>query len=343
MTTKTGVLAGFNRRVLTLVTVLAAALSLMMVVGTGEANAANRDWLRRDATGRCQWDKAKYWVQRCDVWSPSMGKSIPVLVQPAKRGGNAGLYLLDGLRATERTNAWVKDVNAARLYSKHNITLVMPVGGAGSFYADWEGPATYDYNNPVKYKWETFLTRELPGYLQRNFGVSPTNNSIAGLSMGGTAAITLAGKHPRQFRQALSYSGYLNTSVPGAHTMMRLALLDSGGFNLNAMYGSMISPRRFENDPSNVISGLHGTDVYVSAASGMPGPQDANYPANLKVSGSILEFIAMATTRMWDAKARSQGLKFTSRYPATGIHNWTQFGSELARTKSRVLNEMNAW
>ncbi|WP_246389079.1 alpha/beta hydrolase [Corynebacterium incognita] len=343
MTVKTGMLGGLTRRMVTVLTVLAVALSMMMAMGSGEASAANRDYLRRDANGRCTWDKTRYWVQRCDVWSKSMGRTIPVQIQPAKRGGNAGFYLLDGLRATDRTNAWVNDVNAARLYKNSNITLVMPVGGAGSFYADWEGPATYDYNNPVTYKWETFLTKELPGYLQRQFGVSPTNNSIAGLSMGGTAAITLAGKHPRQFRQALSYSGYLNTSIPGAHTLMRLALLDSGGFNLNAMYGSIVSPRRFDNDPYNVIGGLRNTDVYVSAASGMPGPQDAKYSAEMKASGSALEFISMASTRMWEAKARSMGVNPTVHYPATGLHNWTQFGSELARTKSRVLNEMNAW
>src|SRR5699024_485960 len=110
---------------------------------------------------------------------------------PTRRSSDLALYLLDGLRATERTNAWVNDVNAARLYEPHNITLVMPIGGAASFYADWDGPAKYDLTDPVNYQWETFLTKELKGYLQRQFGVSPTNNSIAGLSMGGTAAITL--------------------------------------------------------------------------------------------------------------------------------------------------------
>src|SRR5699024_5747498 len=198
-------------------------------------------------------------------------------------------------------------------------------------------------NDPVNSKWETFLTKELKGYLPRQFGVSATNNSIAGISMGGTAAITFAAKHRDQFRQTLSFSSSLATTIPGHSTRMRLALLDPGVFNLNAMYGSMISPRRFANDPLNQIENLRGADVYISAGSGIPSPSDANYPWNLALSGAALEAVALGTTRIWDAKAQLSGVRFTANYPATGIHNWNQFGSQLARSKNRVLNVMNAW
>lgn len=331
-----------RRRIIAIIAAIATAVSLM-VAGAGAAGAANRDFLRIDATGHCIWDPVNYWVQRCDVWSDSMGRSIPVQIQPAKNGGNAGYYLLDGLRATERTNAWVNDVNAAKTFVNDNITLIMPIGGAGSFYADWDAPATYDVNNPVNYQWETFLTSELPGYLQRQFGVNPSNNSIAGLSMGGTAAMNIAAKHPRQFRQALSFSGYLTTTLPGAQTMLRLALLDAGGFNLNAMYGSLVSPRRFENDPFLNMNGLRGKDVYVSAASGTPARADANIKPEHQASGAALEVLANASTRLWALKAHASGIGPTENYPAVGLHNWNQFGSQLEKTRPRVLNHMNAW
>lgn len=331
-----------RRRIVALITAIATAAALL-VVGTGTAQAAPRDWLRPDATGHCEWDPVGFWVQRCDVWSPASGYNITVQIQPAIRGGNAGFYLLDGLRATNHTSAWLNDVNAAQSYKDSNITLVMPVGGTASFYADWDAPATYDFNNPVRYKWETFLTQELPGYLQQHFGVSPSNNSIAGLSMGGTAAMNLAGKHPNQFRQALSYSGYLTTTLPGAQTMLRLALLDAGGFNINAMYGSLISPRRFENDPFHNMDGLYGTDVYVSAAVGVPSPADANIRPEHIASGAALELISNLSTRLWATKAQAQGINVTQSYPATGLHNWNQFGYQLEYTKPRVLNVMNAW
>ena len=339
----TALSSGLKARVLTVVMTVAVALGLVVATGTQEAEAANRDWLRADATGSCEWDRVGWWVQRCDVWSPAMGRNIPVQIQPAKNGGNAGLYLLDGLRATDSTNAWVNDVNAARTYEPHNITLVMPVGGAGSFYADWNGPATYDLVTPTNYQWETFLTSELPGYLERNFGVARNNNSIAGLSMGGTAAITLAAKHPDQFRQVLSYSGYLATTLPGAQTFMRFALLDAGGFNINAMYGSLISPRRFENDPLHLTDGLRNTDVYISAATGIPGAGDAGYLPQHQLSGALLEMFSGATTRIWEAKARATGVRVTTNYPMQGLHNWAQFGYQLEQSKPHVLNVMNAW
>ncbi|WP_293771223.1 alpha/beta hydrolase family protein [uncultured Corynebacterium sp.] len=335
-------LTAASRRVVAAVVALVVAASLAAIAAP-RASAANRDWLRADATGSCDWDAVGYWVQRCDVWSPSMNRTIPVQIQPAIRGGNAGLYLLDGLRATDYTNAWLNDVNAARLYVNDNITLVMPVGGAASFYTDWEGPATYDVANPVRYMWETFLTSELPAYLESNFGVARNNNSIAGLSMGGSAAITLAGKHPDQFRQALSYSGYLAYTFPGAHTFMRMALLDAGGYNLNAMYGSMFSPRRFESDPFNQISGLRNTDVYISAASGVPSPADQGIAPQYQASGVALEAFSNLTTHAWEAKARAMGINVTADYPAQGEHNWINFGGQLVKTRERVLNVMNAW
>ena len=322
---------------------MALVTGIAAVIGAPQAAAAHRDWLRPDSTGHCEWDRVGFWVQRCTVWSPAMNRHITVQIQPSQRGGNAGLYMLDGLRATEITNAWVNDVNAARTFKDNNITLVMPVGGQSSFYTDWNAPATYDFNHPVTYKWDTFLSKELPSYLQTHFGVSPTNNSILGLSMGGTAAINLAALHPNQFRQVLSYSGYLTTTVPGGQTALRAALLDGGLYNVNAMWGSSLNPRRFENDPFLNMGNLRGRDVYVSAGSGVPGPADEKYLPQHRAAGIALENVANATTRAWSAKATVTGVKHTAVFTPTGLHNWDQFGSQLEATKPRILNVMNAW
>ncbi|PFG27826.1 alpha/beta hydrolase [Corynebacterium renale] len=331
-----------SRKVVAAITAVATA-GVLMVAGGGVASAGPRDWLRPDATGHCEWDQVGFWVQRCDVWSEATGANITVQIQPAQRGGNAGLYLLDGLRATNHSSAWLVDVNAAEKFKDHNITLVMPVGGAASFYADWDSPATYNLQNPVTYKWETFLTKELPAYLEQHFGVARNNNSIAGLSMGGTAAMNLAAQHRDQFRQVLSYSGYLTMTLPGMQTALRLALLDAGGFNVNAMYGSIINPRRFENDPFLNMEGLRGADVYVSAASGLPAREDAGIPAKYIIPGALLELLSNISTKLWAAKARGAGIGVETNFPGTGVHNWNQFGYQLDITKGRILDVMNAW
>ena len=326
---------------------IALLVALFTMIGgiaaAPQAQAANRDWLRPDSTGSCEWDGVGFWVQRCTVWSPSMDRHITVQIQPAQRGGNAGLYMLDGLRATEWSNAWLVDTNADATFVDSNITLVMPVGGQSSFYTDWNAPATYDFNHPVTYKWDTFLSQELPPYLQQHFGVSPTNNSILGISMGGTAALNLAALHPNQFRQVLSYSGYLTTTIPGGQTALRLALLDGGLYNLNAMWGSVLNPRRYENDPFLNMGNLRGKDVYVSAGSGTPGPVDERYLPEHRAAGMALEVISNFTTQLWSAKARASGVEHTAVTTPTGLHNFSQWDAELHRTKSRILDVMNAW
>ncbi|MCF4007335.1 esterase family protein [Corynebacterium uropygiale] len=342
MSLKTG-LRGLVKKASAAVVAVAAAASLM-VAGTGTAAADNMNWLRPG----CRWDSefpggVPDWVQRCDVYSEAMGKNIAVQIRPAERGGNAALYLLDGLRAQDTYNAWTRDSYAPAKFKGTNIALVMPIGGAASFYADWEGPAKFSSVEPVNYKWETFLTKELPGYLQQNFGVSPNNNSIAGLSMGGTAAMNLAAKHPEQFRQVLSYSGYLSTTMPGMQTLLGIALIDGGGFNINAMYGGLINPRRFENDPFLNMEGLRNTDVYVSAGNGVPRANEWGMEPRFMIPGSALEIFARYTTGLWTLKARAQGINFTEDFPPYGLHNWTQFDDQLNWTRDRILRVMNAY
>ncbi|AKE42127.1 PS1 protein [Corynebacterium kutscheri] len=331
-----------TKKVAATVTAFACATGLM-VAGGGIAQAANRDWLRADSTGACEWDGVGFWVQRCDVYSSAMNRNITVQIQPAQRGGNAALYLLDGARATEHANAWTVDTNAPAKFVDNNLTLVMPVGGAGSFYADWIAPATYS-SDSVNYKWETFLTAELPAYLESNFGVARNNNSIAGLSMGGTAALNLAARHTDQFRQALSYSGYLTMTHPGMQTLLRIALWEIGGFNVNSMYGSIFNPVRYQNDPFLNMAALRNTDVYISAGNGLPaGPDIASYRPQDIITGSILEWISRYTTVLWEVKARATGVHPTVNYPITGIHNWLQFNYQLDMSRGRILDVMNAW
>lgn len=314
----------------------------LMVAGAGTAAAADRGTLRPG----CHWDPVQYYVQMCDVPSASMG-NVKVQIQPAARGGNAGLYLLDGMRATNDASAWTRNMPfgsfAPAKFVDNNITLVMPVGGAGSFYTNWSG-APKNGDPTLSYQWETFLTSELPAYLETHFGVARNNNSIAGLSMGGTAALNLAARHPDQFRQALSYSGYLYMTMPGMQALLGLAMLDVGGFNINNMYGTAINPNRFKNDPMLNMAGLAGKDVYISAASGLPAASDLANTRNVDVfSGMMLEMFSAMTTRSWEAKARSTGLNVTSNYPANGVHNWANWDNQLNVTHDRILNVMNAW
>ncbi|MPV52336.1 esterase family protein [Corynebacterium sp. zg331] len=342
-------------RVVAAVLVAVLASVAMMVVGPqARAHADNRDWLRPDSTGTCEWDPALHWIQRCDVWSPSMNKHIPVQIRPASRGGNGGLYLLGGL-TVEDPNSWVKDSTVYKTFENDNITLVMPTGGRGSFYADWNGPAN---GLPVPegstlplpgmqlplnpdYRYETFLTRELPPYLEAHFGVARNNNSIAGMSMGATGAMNLAAKYPAQFKQVFSLSGYLTLTVPGAYSVMGLMLLGMGGFNINNLYGSLMSPKRAENDPFMNMGGLRDSDVVVVAGSGLPREDDLKDPWSLVVGGG-LEAVSRASTQLWSGKARLEGVVDTEVYPPVGLHNWPLWNDVMNQNRGRILQALGA-
>src|SRR4029078_12012453 len=99
------------------------------------------------------------------------------------------------------------------------------------------------------YKWETFLTRELPAWLAANKGTPQTGNAIEGFSMGGFSALVLAAYHPQQFIYAGSLSGFLNLSAdPG---QVGIAMTWNGGFGRDRMWGPRGYPAWARDAPTD--------------------------------------------------------------------------------------------
>src|SRR6476469_2803257 len=126
-------------------------------------------------------------VEYLDVYSSAMGRSVRVEFQPGGGPGSKSVYLLDGLRAQDDFSGWDINTAAFEWYHDSGLSMVMPVGGQSSFYSDWYQPAVGSAG-PITYKWETFLTQELPAWLAANRGVSPVGNAVVGLSMSGGSA-----------------------------------------------------------------------------------------------------------------------------------------------------------
>lgn len=269
---------------------------------------------------------------------------IKVQIQWAARGGDAALYLLDGLRARDDANAWSFETNARDQFANDNVTLVMPVGGQSSFYTDWYAPSNLN-GQDVTYKWETFLTQNLPDYLATR-GVSRSNNGILGLSMGGSAALTLAAYHRDQFKFASSLSGYLNLSAPGMREAIRVAMLDAGRFNVDSMWGPPWSPAWLRNDPFVFAPKLAGLSMYISAASGLPGQHDN--PQGLvgvynTANAMGLEALALAQTRAFQIKLATLGIQARFDFPARGTHSWKYWEEELWKARPQILEALNAY
>ncbi len=279
-----------------------------------------------------------------ELWVNSSMGPIKVQVQWAKRGGSAALYLLDGMRARTDANAWSFETNAFEQFALDDVTLVLPVGGESSWYSDWYSPSNFN-NQDITYQWETFLTRNLPDALAAR-GVDRTRTAIAGLSMGGTAAMNLAAHHRDQFRFAASFSGYLWLNAPGMRTAVRIAMLDAGLYNVDSMYGPPWDPAWERNDPFTQAESLRGLPMYISAGSGIPG-----YADNIEnmtdlvntVSGMGLEALALATTRAFETRLNSLGIGATYSFPAAGIHSWPYWSGELWLARPHILDALRAW
>ncbi|MDU0479141.1 alpha/beta hydrolase-fold protein [Staphylococcus chromogenes] len=237
------------------------------------------------------------------------------------------VWALDGLRAVDTENGWTIHTNIEQFYADKNVNVILPVGGEASFYTDWQGPAK-DKN----YKWESFLLNELPAVLQNGYR-SNGQRAITGLSMGGTAAMNLAQHRPDMFNFVGSFSGYLDTTSTGMPAMLRGALIEGGGYEIDNMWGPAVNQRWIDNDPKLGIEALKGKTVYVSAGNGVddygkPGSV-ATGPSN--EAGKGLEVISRMTTQTFVERANRAGVPTIAQFRPSGIHNWPYWQFEMAQ------------
>jgi diacylglycerol O-acyltransferase / trehalose O-mycolyltransferase len=145
-------------------------------------------------------------------------------------------------------------------------------------------------------------------------------------------ALMLAAYHPDQFRYAASYSGCLNTMGPGMPAGLRAAMLDAGGFDIDAMWGPAGGLRRQRNNPTEfaALPHAHGARLWISAGNGSPGPHDAvagPEDAYRLTNSEALEAISLSNTRAFQARwdGFGPGNAVFDRLPAS-VHNgpyWT--------------------
>lgn len=289
-------------------------------------------------------------VEYLDVYSAAMGRAVRVEFQASGPGGKA-VYLLDGLRAQDDYSGWDINTAAFEWFNDSGIGVVMPVGGQSSFYTDWYSPSSFN-NQTYTYKWETFLTRELPTWLADNRKVSPTGNGVVGLSMSGGPALILSAYHPAQFRYAASLSGFLNPSAPFMQQAIRVAMLDAGGYNVDNMWGPPWDPAWKRNDPVVQASRLvaNGTRLWIYCAPGLlagspaAGATDAAATTDpgQALSADSLEGLARTSNKDFEAAyGRAGGSNATFQFPAAGNHAWPYWGAQLAALKSDLIATLN--
>jgi diacylglycerol O-acyltransferase / trehalose O-mycolyltransferase / mycolyltransferase Ag85 len=276
-------------------------------------------------------------VEYLQVPSPSMGRDVKVEFQG---GGPHAVFLLDGLRAEDDASGWDINTSAFEWFYQSGISVVMPVGGQSSFYSDWYQPAVGSSGTQT-YKWETFLTQELPAWLAANKGQDPSNNAVVGLSMAGSAALTLAIWHPSQFIFAGSLSGFLNPSQGLWPTLIGISMKDAGGYNAMNMWGPTSDPAWRRNDPMVNINTLvaNRTAMWVYCGNGGLSDLDAS-DGNFgtQFSAQYLENITLETNKEFEKKyVAAGGRNAIFKFPENGTHSWGYWGAQLQEMKPDLL------
>jgi len=276
-------------------------------------------------------------VEYLMVPSPSMGRDIKVQFQSGGPNSPA-IYMLDGLRARDDFNGWDIETAAFEWYTDSGMSMVMPVGGQSSFYANWYKPAC-GKSGCLTYNWETFLTQELPAYLAAEKGVRSDGGAAVGLSMAGSAALTLAAHHPGQFIYASSMSGFLNPSEGWWPFLINISMGDAGGYKANDMWGpAETDPAWKYNDPMVQLPTLvaNNTRLWIYCGNGQPNELGGgNLPAK------FLEGLTVRTNRTFqDNYIAAGGKNGVFNFPDAGTHAWAYWGQQLQQMKpdlQRVL------
>ena len=224
------------------------------------------------------------------------------------------LYLLNGAGGAEQGMDWItatakRDVNPEQegvqdmvdFYTSKDVNVVIPQAGAFSYYTDWVSTPDAGYLKGPQ-KWETFLTKELPGALEDHIGGNG-KRGIAGMSMAATSSLLLAEHNPGFYNAVGSFSG----CAASEYNVYNDALVNATPKNLG---------------PS---------ETYVSVNSGLGGANDwgAKGSSTLIVEGGVIEAAMSSCTHDLKAKMDSQGMKADWNFRNTGTHSWPGWRDDI--------------
>ncbi|GAB2653450.1 hypothetical protein GCM10027169_17730 [Gordonia jinhuaensis] len=203
------------------------------------------------------------------------------------------------------------------------------------------------------------LTGSLPAYMtSRGF----FNRTLIGLSMSGAQAVMIANNNRDKYSRVVSMSGMLNPTarcplrtLPTAdpvtynlsqalakncgismQTLLRLAALDAGGYNLNNMWGTAPNDKSTAMDPTvQLLSGkLAGLHMWVYAGNGVWAnhqPQGANQVDYYKtgLSSTSIELLAKAQSANFAGLAPLAGVNVRTSFPGAGTHAWGYWQDQI--------------
>nr|WP_245655519.1 alpha/beta hydrolase family protein [Nocardia coubleae] len=303
----------------------AISASIVLTVGTAGADVSRLDSVERP--GQRQ--------QTLHVYSASMDRVIPLrVITPFDTSEpRPTLYLLNGAGGGEDVANWYDQTDIVEFFADKNVNVVTPAEGAFSYYTDWQR----DDPKLGRNKWQTFLTEELPPIIDATLDTTGVN-AIAGLSMSATAALNLAIAAPERYRAVGAFSGCATVEDPMSRAFIDLVLARAGADPVN-MWGPPDDPAWRANDAYLNADRLRGKTIYLSSASGLPGPAETLPPgatpgkalgmANQIMLGGAIEAAANFCTQRLAARLNELNISAHTVFRPAGAHTWHYWEQDL--------------
>jgi S-formylglutathione hydrolase FrmB len=262
------------------------------------------------------------------IESPSVGTVQARLLLPASFAADPAarfpaLYLLHG--ADGEYTDWTTKSDVEGITAPTNFLVVMPAA-ASSFVGEGNTQGSGKLGRAV---WEPFHATELTQLMERNWQASDAR-ALAGLSLGGYGAITLAARHPGLYDAVASYSGALDikgavsTYLPNVDAATLAKIQDI--IDLANGYGTY--------SVVELAPLLRGTkSVFVSYGNGKPGPLD---PPDRRLP-SPLEKWCGGGSDLFVGELRKAGIPVTVDSYGDGTHSWEYWERELRLSLPMLL------
>ena len=253
------------------------------------------------------------------------------------------LYLYHG--TSGRPSDWINDGDALATTASKDLILVLPEAGydgdGGGWFVNW-----WNNGQGGKPLWETFEVDQVIPWIDANF---PTiadrdHRAIAGLSQGGFGAMHAAARHPGLFTSVATFSGapeiWRDAVVRlGADAIIEAVTVALDNKPIFSILGDpVINYVHWQgHDPGMLVSNLHGVDIAMWVADGLPGPLDTP-DKELSISGNLIEGGTSLSTHAFDRDLTNAGIPHYLKDYVFGTHNFPYWAQDLREYMPRLLD-----
>lgn len=284
-----------------------------------------------------------------EIWagSVSMDRAVPLVwIRPkgAERfAPRPTLYVLNGADGGEGKASWLYQTDIIDYFSDKDVNVVIVQAGEFSYYTDWVDPTS----KLGAQKWETFLTKELPGSLESKIGATG-KRGIVGMSMSATSVLNFAQHSPGLYDGIGSFSGCAQTSDEIGAGAIKL-VLDRKGVTGEQMWGPRPGGEWTANDPLVNAEKLRGQEMYISNGTGLWGEWDmspngtSEQEAALiaqRTTGSAIEGGTNFCTNVFKAKLDSLGIGAHWDLGNSGTHSWGYWQDDLHQSWDQLFSRV---